>query len=129
MADDTPRFALDVPQRGDAALAARVSRRAEQLGYAGLWAMDNVMPSQPQLAPIPLLSFVAAHTDRIRLGIGVFVLPRYNPAQLARDLAVLDVLCAGRLDAGVGLGRPLPALADLGFPVDRPVRRLEEGVR
>ena len=128
MSQTRPRFALDVPQRGDAALVARVCRRAEELGYAGLWAMDNTMPSQPQLAPVPLLSFVAGHTERIRLGIAVFVLPRYNPAQIARELAVLDVLCGGRLDAGVGLGHPLAALTGLGFPADRPFRRLAEGV-
>ena len=118
-----PRFALDVPQRGDAALVARVCRRAEELGYAGLWAMDNAMPSQPQLAPVPLLSFVAGHTERIRLGIAVFVLPRYNPAQIARELAVLDVLCGGRLDAGVGLDirsrhSPASAFPPIGNSVD-----------
>jgi probable F420-dependent oxidoreductase len=125
---DPPRFALDLPQRGDAGLVARVAARAEELGYDGLWAMDNVLPAQRQLAPLPLLAFAAAHTSRIRLGIAVFVLPHYNPALLARELAALDHLCSGRLDVGVGLGRRQPDLVGLGYPDDRPLRRLSEGI-
>ena len=48
--------------------------------------------------------------------------------QLARELAALDQLCAGRLDVGVGLGRHQPDLVALGYPDDRPLRRLREGV-
>jgi probable F420-dependent oxidoreductase len=125
---DPPRFALDLPQRGDAGLVARVAARAEELGYDGLWAMDNVLPAKRQLAPLPLLAFAAAHTSRIRLGIAVFVLPHYNPALLARELASLDHLCGGRLDVGVGLGRQQPDLVGLGYPDDRALRRLREGV-
>src|SRR5437660_83006 len=126
--DDPPRFALDLPQRGDAGLVARVAARAEELGYDGLWAMDNVLPAERQLSSLPLLAFAAAHTSRIRLGIAVFVLPHYNPALLARELASLDHLCGGRLDVGVGLGRPQADIVGLGYPDDRPLRRLREGV-
>jgi alkanesulfonate monooxygenase SsuD/methylene tetrahydromethanopterin reductase-like flavin-dependent oxidoreductase (luciferase family) len=128
VSDARARFSLDLPQRGDAALVARFARRAEDLGFGAFWAMDNVLPRERQLAPSQLQAFAAAHTTRARLGIAVFVMPHYNPAQLARELATLDVLCDGRLDVGVGLGSPIPGMEGLGFPEDRPLRRLAEGV-
>src|SRR5262245_17714305 len=124
----SPRFDLDLPQRGDGALVARVARRAEELGYGGLWAMDNVLPVRRQLPALPTLAFAAAVTTRARLGAAVFVLPHYNAVQLGRELASLDQLCGGRLDVGVGLGRHEPDIVGLGYPDDRPLRRLREGV-
>jgi alkanesulfonate monooxygenase SsuD/methylene tetrahydromethanopterin reductase-like flavin-dependent oxidoreductase (luciferase family) len=58
----------------------------------------------------------------------VLVMPRHNPVLLARELAAIDQLSEGRLDVGVGLGRVEPELVPLGFPADRPLRRLSEGV-
>jgi len=121
-------FGLDIPQGRDAALVARFCRRADELGFARLWCMDNVLPQRPQLAPLQLLPFAAALTSRIRVGVAVLVLPRHNPVLLARELAAIDQLSEGRLDVGVGLGRVEPELEPLGFPADRPLRRLSEGV-
>ena len=100
----SPRFALDIPQARDAALVARFCRRAEELGYAGLWCMENVASQRSQLAALQLLPFAAAHTSRIRLGVAVLIAPRHNPVLLARELAAIDRLSVGRLDAGFGLG-------------------------
>ena len=47
--------------------------------------------------PIETLTFVAAHTSRIRLGTGVIDMPYYNPVMLARRLTTLDILSNGRL--------------------------------
>src|SRR3954452_16535198 len=112
----SPRFALDIPQARDAALVARFCRRAEELGYAGLWCMENVASRRRQLAPLQLLPFVAAHTERIRLGVAVLIVPRHNPVLLAKELATIDQLSGGRLDAGFGLGQRAPELEPLGFP-------------
>jgi probable F420-dependent oxidoreductase len=123
-----PRFALDIPQARDAALVARFCRRAEELGYAGLWCMENVGGARVQLSPLQLLPFAAAHTTTIRLGVAVLIVPRHNPVLLARELATIDQLSGGRVDAGFGLGVPAPQLAPAGFPDDRPLRRLREGI-
>src|SRR4030095_13718849 len=56
------------------------------------------------LDPIETLTFVAAHTYRIRLGTSVLDIPFYNPVTLARRLTTLDVLSNGRLNVGFGLG-------------------------
>jgi probable F420-dependent oxidoreductase len=108
--------------------------RAESLGFTGLWTLDsppgNRTSRWPLLDALHTLSHAAAVTDEVRLGVAVIVLPRRNPAFLARELATVDRLSAGRLTVGVGLGRIEDAdtLTGLGLPADRPVRRLVEGV-
>lgn len=54
--------------------------------------------------PLDLLTFVAAHTERLGLATGVLVLPAHHPVVLAKRLATLDVLSRGRLRLCVGLG-------------------------
>ena len=56
------------------------------------------------LDPIETLTFAAAHTSRIALATGVLNLPWYNPVLLARRLTTLDILSAGRLRVGFGIG-------------------------
>jgi probable F420-dependent oxidoreductase len=107
--------------------------RAEALGFAGLWTLDSALGGptshMPVLDGLQVLSHVAAVTDEIRLGIAVVVMSRRNPALLARDVATIDRLSGGRLTLGVGLGAPeTERVTQLGFAVDRRVRRLTEGV-
>jgi probable F420-dependent oxidoreductase len=50
------------------------------------------------------LAYVAGTTKRLRLGVGVCVLPYRNPIVLAKQIATLDLLSGGRVLCGVGLG-------------------------
>jgi Luciferase-like monooxygenase/Recombinase zinc beta ribbon domain/Recombinase len=52
------------------------------------------------LDPLEELTFAAAHTRRVALGMSVLDLPLYNPVLLARQLTTIDVLSAGRLRIG-----------------------------
>ena len=107
----------------------RVAQRAEELGFESLWALDQVLGGSRNLEPVSLLSYVAAITTRIRLGTAVFVLPQHNPVQLAKELATLDVLSGGRVDAGFGIGNDnAPHDAAFGIPSGRRVRRLTESL-
>jgi probable F420-dependent oxidoreductase len=131
----TVRFSLGLPQVLSAAgpsLLQNFATRAEELQFDGLWTIDNATggptSAQPVLDAIHALTYVAGTTTKIRLGTAVLVLPRRNPVQLAKELATLDQLSAGRLVVGVGTGRDDGTVAPLGFPVDRPVGRLIEGV-
>ena len=78
---------------------------AEELGFDAVWVAEHhssrygIFPSL-----MPILSFVAARTKKIRIGAGVSVLPFHNPIFLAEETAMLDVLSEGRLDFGVGRG-------------------------
>jgi probable F420-dependent oxidoreductase len=79
----------------------------EEVGYDSLWLNDS--PGRlGSLAPLPTLAAVAARTERLKLGTNVLVLPHRHPVVLARELATLDVLSAGRLLPAGGLGVDLP---------------------
>src|SRR3712207_901604 len=94
----------------------RIATRAEQLGYASLWTFQRLLvPVGAQgraaapvyrsvLDPVVALGFAAAVTSRIRLGVAVWNLPFAAPVVTAKQLATLDVLSGGRLDAGFGSG-------------------------
>jgi probable F420-dependent oxidoreductase len=86
---------------------------AEAAGYDSLWtfqrlivpegsAMDPVYHSV--LDPMVALGFLAAATQRIRLGVAVLNMPYLAPSYLAKMAATADVLSRGRLDLGLGIG-------------------------
>jgi alkanesulfonate monooxygenase SsuD/methylene tetrahydromethanopterin reductase-like flavin-dependent oxidoreductase (luciferase family) len=77
---------------------------AEELGFDGVWLGEHHF--RPNVCPsiLNLASFVAARTNRIRIGLGILVLPFYDPLRLAEDVAVVDLLSRGRLDVGLGRG-------------------------
>ena len=119
------RFGFALPQVGSAAgpeALVMVAKRAEDLGFDSLWVLDRILwPINPRapypigdgslpvkyksvLDPVETLTFAAAHTSRIALATGVLNLPWYNPVLLARRLTTLDILSAGRLRVGFGIG-------------------------
>ena len=87
--------------------------RAEELGYHGLWTFQRLLAGDDQdLAPVyrsvldPLLAltYAAARTTDIRLGVAVINLPYLSPTYLAKQASTLDVLSGGRFDLGLGTG-------------------------
>jgi probable F420-dependent oxidoreductase len=60
---------------------------------------DCVIPD-----PLELLAFMAGCTSRIGLSTGVLVVPNHQPVVLAKRLASLDRLSAGRLRICIGVG-------------------------
>lgn len=106
--------------------AAHIAQRAEAAGFESFWAGEHVVVPDPQVAPSPMaptdpildpvvaLTFLAAHTRRVRLGTGIIILPQRNPLVLAKELASLDVLSGGRLLVGVGVGYLEPEMRALG---------------
>jgi probable F420-dependent oxidoreductase len=56
------------------------------------------------LDPFLVLTHVAAHTSRIRLGTGICLVPQRNPVYTAKQVATLDFLSGGRVDFGIGIG-------------------------
>ena len=108
----------------DLALIKRVAQKAEELGYDSLWTQEQIVGRSQSLEPLALLTYLAALTDRVRLGVSIIVLPHRNPVQLAKSLATMDVLSEGRLIVGVGLGNGInPAF---GIPAERRVLRFTE---
>src|ERR687891_1428318 len=109
--------------------AARIATLAERLGYDSLWAGEHVVVPSPRVAPSPMepdepildpfvpLAHLAALTDRVRLGVGVVILPQRNPLVLAKQVASLDVLSGGRLVLGMGVGYLEPEMRAVGVPM------------
>jgi probable F420-dependent oxidoreductase len=79
------------------------ARRVEALGYSTLLMPDVLRYT---LAPLPALAMAAAVTRTLRLGTYVLANDLRHPALLARDAGSLDVLSGGRLELGIGAGRP-----------------------
>jgi len=78
---------------------------AETAGFDGIWLTEhNFTGESVYCDPIPFASVVAARTSRIRIGFAVIQLALRHPIRLATQLALLDNLCDGRLDVGVGHG-------------------------
>jgi probable F420-dependent oxidoreductase len=89
-----------------------VARAADQLGYHHLTASEHVaVPVDVEARRgkrywdlLATLSFLAAHTERIRLCTNVVVLPYHHPAEIVKHYGTLDLLSGGRLVLGVGVG-------------------------
>ena len=97
----------------DAQALVGLASRAETLGFDSVWVHDHVfnvghvfdrIGGKPYYEPLTVLGYVAARTERVRLGTSVLVLPYHNPVRLAKTAATLDVLSGGRLIMGVGVG-------------------------
>lgn len=110
------KFSISIPQRAadgfDAEGTASYLARAEELGFEGGWTLEQIIGPAPSLAPLPMLSWAAAHTTRLRLGVAVLITSLHDPLQLASEITAADQLSNGRLDVGVGHGgnfRPFSA--------------------
>ncbi len=92
---------------------ASFATRAEEAGYSSLWSFQRLLVPegsgmdpvyQSVLDPMAALSFAAAVTSRVRLGVAVVNAPFVSPMYLAKQAASVDILSAGRHDLGIGLG-------------------------
>ena len=103
------RFSIAIPQfdydgSGDGFDGAGLRSflaRAEELGFEGGWVLEQIIGPAPLLAPLELLAYCAACTERLRLGVGVLVTSLHEPLQLASAITAVDRLSHGRLDIGV----------------------------
>ncbi len=94
------------------------------------YSADGRIPGNPDglMEPLTALAFVAAHTERIRLGTGICLVPQRNPIYTARQVADVDYLSRGRVDFGIGIGWLREEFAALGVPWERRADRTRECV-
>ena len=93
------------------------------------YADDSRLPVPPDgglLEPFTTLGYIAAATQRIRLGTGICLVPQRNPVYTAKEVATLDYLSDGRVDFGVGVGWLKEEFDVLGVPFARRGARANE---
>jgi probable F420-dependent oxidoreductase len=143
------RIGFALPQHGEAATregVAAVAREVESLGFDSVWVWERLLrPLEPKapypvgdgsladafksvLGPLETLNFVAAITERVRLGTNVINLPWWNPVLLARQLATIDLLSGGRLNVGLGVGWLPDEYDAAGVPFSERGRRADEAL-
>ncbi len=131
------RFGIHVRPAAGQADIREVAALIEELGFESLFlpehthipaSVRSLYPDDPEwldackrmLDPFVALTAAAGATSNLRLGTGVCLLPQHDPIVLAKTVATLDVLSAGRVILGVGAGWDEPEMRNHG--VD-PARR------
>jgi alkanesulfonate monooxygenase SsuD/methylene tetrahydromethanopterin reductase-like flavin-dependent oxidoreductase (luciferase family) len=74
-----------------------------------VWVGDSVV-AKPRLEPLTTLAYVAAMTQRARLGTAILLPALRQPTVLAHQLANIDQISQGRLVLGLGVGWGMPAI-------------------
>ena len=118
-------FAIGLGVAAEPDIIKLIATTAEACGYHSLWAPEHIvlldqysstypytqngrMPFENVnidfLDPFLALTFAAAVTNKIRLGTGICLVPERQALTLAKEVASLDKLSAGRFDFGVGIG-------------------------
>lgn len=88
----------------------RWARTAEEMDYDAILIPDHYalpsppFPSNELIDTWTVLSYIAAKTNKIRLGSMVSPVTRYVPSQLAKIITMVDILSNGRVIAGLGAG-------------------------
>src|SRR5262249_50768530 len=91
---------------------AHFARVADEAGIDSIWTMDHFFqigisglpPESPMPEVFTTLTFIAAHTRRIRVGTLVTAVPYRHPGVMLKTATTLDVLSGGRLTLGLGAG-------------------------
>jgi hypothetical protein len=75
---------------------------AEEAGLDTVLLGHHYLTRSQFLQPLSTVAYLAARTERIRLGFGVYLLPLHNPLALAEEFATLDHLSGGETDPRAG---------------------------
>ena len=120
------------PGRSAAAIVADEVEQmvlSEKLGFDSVWLTEHHYADYGiSSAPSVLLATVAAQTERVKLGMAVWVLPFHHPLRLAEETATLDILSRGRLIVGLGRGNRPQEFLGHNVNQDESRSRMEEGV-
>ncbi len=111
------------------------ARRAEDLGYSTFSLADHYIGPGPALdaaahpiqtvAAVPAMMAAADATETIRIGCRVLCVDYHHPVVLAKELATIDLLSDGRLEAGFGAGWITSEYEAMGITMDRAGVRLD----
>src|SRR3954465_5204859 len=98
-------------------------REAESLGFVSVWAAEAYGSDTATV-----LAWIAAQTERIRIGSAIFQIPARSPAMTAMTAATLDHLSNGRMILGIGSSGPQVAEGWHGQRFPKQLQRTREYV-
>lgn len=113
------RFGFQIPTWGNRPWKelTEIIRAVEELGYDSIWTPDHLFLNETLTSAVKgdlrrpdmldaytILAAIAALTKKVRLGPAMTPIPLYNPSQLAKKVATLDVISDGRVELGLGCG-------------------------
>lgn len=134
-------FGINMGNAGSPETMVEVAQAAESAGYESVWTGEHIVLPDPQAPPSPAapetvmvdsavaLTWIGASTSTIRLGTGIIIMPQRQPAVLAKSLASLDYLTAGRLMFGYGVGYLEPEMTACSAPMAGRGERSDEYLR
>ncbi len=108
----------------------RLAELAEPLGFDAVWAVEHhftdyaACPDNAQF-----LSYVAARTEKIKLGTAAFILPWNQPLRVAEKIVLLDHLSGGRAMLGMGRGLSRIEFDGFGYDMNESRARFDEASR
>ncbi|HVB27702.1 MAG TPA: LLM class F420-dependent oxidoreductase [Mycobacteriales bacterium] len=100
-----------------------LAQEADRLGFAVVWAAEAYGSDAATV-----LTWIAAHTQRVDVGSAIFQIPARTPAMTAMTAATLDTLSGGRFRLGVGVSGPQVSEGWHGVRFDAPLARTREYV-
>lgn len=123
-----------------------VGRSVEERGFESIWVPEHVVlfedyasayPYSPDgkfpggadtgmLEPLTALTYLAAVTDRVRLGTAICLVPQRNPVYTAKQVTDLDNLSGGRAEFGIGIGWLKEEFDALNVPFEKRGQRTDE---
>src|SRR5205085_7831746 len=111
-------------------------RKCEDLGFSTLHVADHYIGPGPalaatnhpvqSLAAVPAMAMAAESTTTLRIGSRVLCIDYHHPVVLAKELATLDLLSDGRIEAGLGAGWLAPEYDAMGIPLASAGRRIDK---
>lgn len=133
------KFGVVLPTYGKGATRLSIldtALAAEELGYDSIWVTDHLALPQEDaerfghiFEAVTTLSYLAASTRQIRLGISALVLPQRNPLEIGKELATLDALSGGRVILAAGIGWSAGEYANLGYDFRNRGKRMDEALK
>jgi probable F420-dependent oxidoreductase len=130
------RFSLPLPRYQDPGerdpyrRTYEFARYVEELGYdAGFMGHHSFTPeTQDPSAPFVLMAAVAARTERLRLGTGIFLAGLHHPVAICEQVSTLDQISNGRVILGIGAGYRQYEWDGFGLPFNERGRRVSETI-
>jgi probable F420-dependent oxidoreductase len=133
------KFGLVLPNYGPQASRFAIidsAIAAENNGFDSVWLTDHLALPETDgnvfghiYESITTMSYLAASSRTIKLGLSTLVLPQRNPIEMAKSLATLDNLSGGRIIVSVGIGWSKGEYQNLGYDFHSRGIRMNEAIK